>query len=190
MSHMHRAVSLFALVVFSTFAVAQDRKEAPPPLGTASFIPPEGNTKLQPLTPENFVTRAAVANLAEIDLSQMALDKSTNADIRKFATQIIKDHQAAQAKLKQIAGAQKIALPGSVDEERRKQREKLKELSGAEFEKQYVALMHTGHKEAAGLMEAATKSNDLDSAFKTYASETLQTVRNHTAAAEKLHAGH
>jgi putative membrane protein len=190
MSHIHRAACLFALIVFSTFATAQDRKEAPPPLGTASFIPPEGNTKLQPLTPENFVTRAAVTNLAEIDLSQMALDKSTNADIRKFATQIIKDHQAAQAKLKQIAGAQKIALPGSVDEERRKQREQLKELTGADFEKQYVALMHTGHNEAAGFLEAATKSNELDSAFKNYASETLQTVRNHRAEAAKLQASH
>jgi putative membrane protein len=190
MSHIQRAASLFALVVFSTFATAQDRKETPPPLGTASFIPPEGNTKLQPLTPENFVTRAAVTNLAEIDLSQIALDKSTNADTRKFATQIIKDHQAAQAKLKQVAGAQKIALPGSVDEERRKQREKLKELNGAEFEKQYVALMQAGHNEAAGLLESATKSNALDAAFKNYASETLQTVRNHQSQAEKLHAGH
>ena len=190
MSYIHRAVALFALVVFSTFATAQDRKEVPPPLGTASFIPPEGNTKLQPLTPENFVTRAAVANLAEIDLSQMALDKSTNVDLRKFATQIIKDHQTAQAKLKQIAGAQKIALPGSVDEEHRKQREKLKELSGAEFEKQYIALMHTGHNEAAGLLETATKSNELQSSFKTYANETLQTVRTHLAEAGKMHASH
>jgi putative membrane protein len=190
MLHIRRAVLLLTLVVFSTFATAQDRKEAPPPLGTASFIPPEGNTKLQPLTPENFVTRAAVTNLAEIDLSQMALDKSTNVDIRKFATQIIKDHQAAQAKLKQVAGAQKIALPGSVDEERRKQREQLKELTGAEFEKQYVALMHTGHDEAAGVLEAAVKSNELDSSLKNYANDTLQTVRSHQAEVQKLHAGH
>jgi putative membrane protein len=190
MSHINRAVSLIALIVFSTFATAQERKEAPPPLGTASFIPPEGNTKLQPLTAENFVTRAAVTNLAEIDLSQMALDKSTNVDIRKFATQIIKDHQAAQAKLKQIAGAQKIALPGSVDEERRKQREQLKELTGADFEKRYVALMQAGHNEAAGLLEAATKSKELDPAFKNYANTTLQTVLSHKAEAEKLHSAH
>jgi len=189
---MTRVAHLVACAIagVATCVGAQDRKETPPPLGTASFIPPEGNTKLQPLTPENFVTRAAVANMAEIDLSQLALDRSTAPAIRNFATQIIKDHQAAQAKLKQLAGAARIALPGTVDEEHRKQREQLKELTGAEFDKQYVAAMHAGHNEAAAMFESASKSNELNTAFKGYASETLQAVQRHRAEAEKLHARH
>jgi len=187
---MTRFAQLLACAVagFVTCAGAQDRKETPPPLGTASFIPPEGNTKLQPLTPENFVTRTAVANMAEIDLSQLALEKSTDANIRNVATQIIKDHQAAQGKLKQLAAAARIALPGTVDEEHRKQRETMKQLTGAEFEQQYLAAMHAGHNEAAAMLESATKSNELNTAFKNYASETLRAVQNHRAQVEKLHA--
>jgi len=182
-------LSMFALTLLASFATAQDRGDPPPPLGTASFIPPEGNTKLQPLTPERFVVRAAVTNMAEIELSQLALEKSSDAAIRQYANQLIRDHQAAQAKLKTVAATAKIALPGTVDEDHRKQKQKLEELTGADFDKQYIALMHSGHQQATTLLESASKSTELAAALKNYASETLRTVKMHAAEAEKLHAG-
>jgi putative membrane protein len=190
---MPRAPHVLCVAVFSlasAVAAGQENKATPPPLGTASFIPPEGNTKLQPLTPENFVTRAAVVNMAEIDASRLALQKSADPELRKFATQLVNDHQAAQAKLKAVAAAAKIALPGTVDEDHRVQKEKLAELAGADFDQQYISLMHSGHTQAIGLFDAAAKSNDLDAALKRYASETLTTVKAHALAAEKLHARH
>ena len=194
---MPRLLSATVFPVLALFAVlasaqdrAQDRKEPPPPLGTASFTPPEANTKPQPLTPETFVVRAAVTNMAEIELSQLALEKSADAAIRKYAAQLIKDHQAAQAKLKSTAAAAKIALPGAVDDEHRMQKEKLAELVGADFDKQYVTLMHTGHERAQKLLEGASKSADLDASLKDYATQTLTTVKAHAAEAAKLHAGH
>jgi putative membrane protein len=194
MSHLLAWISLPTLTLFALVVSAQDRteqrKESPPPLGTASFTPPEGNTQLQPLTPENFVVRAAVTNMAEIELGQLALEKSADSGIRQYATRLIKDHQAAQAKLKGIAAAAKIALPGTVDEEHRAQKQRLAELVGADFDKQYLSLMKTGHERAQKLLETAGKSADLEAPLKTYASETLATVRAHAAEAEKLHAGH
>ena len=194
---MRRPLAASALPVLTLCAMiasaqdrAQDRKEPPPPLGTASFTPPEANTKPQPLTPENFVVRAAVTNMAEIELSQLALERSADSAIRKFATQLVKDHQAAQAKLKSIAAAAKIALPGAVDDEHRMQKEKLAELVGADFDKQYVTLMHSGHERAQKLLEGASKSVDLDASLQGYASQTLATVKTHAAEAAKLHAGH
>jgi putative membrane protein len=186
MSRSRPAALLVALALFTTFAASQDRKEPPPPLGTASFTPPEGNTKLQPLTPETFVVRAAVTNMAEIELGQLALGKSADEAVRKFATQLIKDHQAAQGKLKSIAKTAKIALPGTVDEEHRRQKEQLSELVGAEFDKQFVALMHSGHQQAIGLFQSAGSAGDLDVALKNYASEALSTVNVHAAEAERL----
>jgi putative membrane protein len=194
MSRLRPWIALPALTLFAVVVSAQDRteqrQESPPPLGTASFIPPEGNTQLQPLTPENFVVRAAVTNMAEIELGQLALEKSADPGIRKYATQLIKDHQAAQAKLKGIAAAAKIALPGTVDEEHRAQKQKLAELVGADFDKQYLALMKAGHEQAQKLLEAAGKSADLEAPLKAYASETLATVKAHAVEAGKLHASH
>jgi putative membrane protein len=189
MNRSGAAIAACVLALFTAFASAQERKDPPPPLGTASFTPPEGNTKLQPLTPENFVVRAAVTNMAEIELGQLALEKSADPAIRRYATQLIKDHQAAQARLKSIAATAKIALPGAVDDEHRMHKEKLAELVGADFDKQYVALMQKGHEQAQKLLESA-KSANLDVPLKTYASETLATVKAHAAEAAKLHTAH
>jgi putative membrane protein len=164
----------------------QERKENPPPLGTASFVPPESK-KREPLTAENFVVRAAVANMSEIELSELALEKSANPALRKYATQIIQDHRAAQMKLKAVAGAAKIALPGAVDEDRRKRKQALAESAGAEFDRQYIALMQSGHDQAIDLMSSASQSQEIDAPLTRYASETLKTVQHHREQINTLH---
>jgi putative membrane protein len=157
---------------------AQERQDHPPPLGTASFTPPESK-KREPLTAENFVVRAAIANLSEIELSELALEKSANPTLRKYATQLIQDHRAAQDKLRSVAGAAKIALPGTVDEERRKQKQSLSERVGVDFDRQYLALMQSDHDQVIELMSSASQSQEIDAALKRYASETLRTVQHH-----------
>jgi putative membrane protein len=170
--------ALVAFPVASQDTRSQERKASPPPLGTASFIPPESKQR-EPLTPENFVVRAAIANMSEIELSELALEKSADTSIRKYATQIIQDHKAAQAKLKAVAAPAKIALPGTVDEDHRQQRQALAERVGVEFDREYVALMQSGHDQAIDLMSSAAKSQGLEASLKSYASETLKTVQQH-----------
>jgi putative membrane protein len=170
--------ALVALPVASQDTRSEQRKESPPPLGTASFTPPESK-KQEPLTPENFVVRAAIANMSEIELSELALEKSADPALRKYATQIIQDHKAAQAKLKAVAAPAKIALPGTVDEAHRKQKQALAEKVGVEFDREYVSLMQTGHDEAIKLMSSAAKSQELEASLQGYANETLKTVQRH-----------
>jgi len=179
-----------ALLTAATSAAGAENPQTTPPLGTASFTPPEANAKSTSLTPQTFVTRAAVANMAEIEASQLALERSADAGLRKLAMQIINDHRAAQAKLKTIAAGAKIALPGAVDEEHRAKKAQLAELTGASFDKQYVSMMHAGHQEATALFESATQSAQLQAPLKAYASETLKTVQLHATEAEKLRKQH
>jgi putative membrane protein len=192
MRHAQRLSCVAVLTAFVALPVAsqdtrsQERKENPPPLGTAAFIPPDSK-KREPLTPENFVVRAAIANLSEIELSELALKKSADASIRKFATQIIQDHKAAQARLKSVAGAAKIALPGTVDEDHRQQKQALAERVGVEFDREYVSLMQSGHDQAIDLMSSAVKSQELEASLKNYANETLKIVQQHRDRINALH---
>jgi putative membrane protein len=164
---------------------AEQRQNHPPPLGTASFIPPESK-KREPLTAENFVVRAAITNLSEIELSELALEKSSNPTLRKYATRLIEDHRAAQQKLRSVAGAAKIALPGTVDEDRRKQKQSLSERVGTDFDRQYLALMQSGHDQAIELMSSASQSQEIDAPLKGYASETLKIVKQHRQQIDEL----
>ena len=50
----------------------------------------------------DFVRDVAIKNMAEIELSRMALDRSTNLDIKSFAQRLIDDHSAAGNKLKGV----------------------------------------------------------------------------------------
>ncbi len=65
------------------------------------------------LTPQQFVSDAANSGLKEIYLSQLALEKSTNADVKDFARHMVKDHRAAGKKLGKIAMAEGLSLPAT-----------------------------------------------------------------------------
>jgi putative membrane protein len=55
------------------------------------------------LTPQQFVNDAAMGGMEEVYVSQLALDKSSNEDVKSLANRMIKDHSAANKKLEKIA---------------------------------------------------------------------------------------
>lgn len=56
-----------------------------------------------PLTPQQFVNDAMAGNLKEVYLSEMAMDRCTNAEVQHFAEHMLRDHRAANEKLVKIA---------------------------------------------------------------------------------------
>lgn len=56
-----------------------------------------------PLTPQQFVTDAAIGGMKEVYLSQLALNRTTNDDVKDFANHMVKDHTAANLKLARLA---------------------------------------------------------------------------------------
>jgi putative membrane protein len=63
------------------------------------------------LTSQQFVSDAAVGGMKEIFLSDLALNESTNADIKGFAMHMVKDHSKANDKLMKIAGDKGLNFP-------------------------------------------------------------------------------
>jgi predicted outer membrane protein len=166
---------------------AQEPDPTPPPRGTTSFTPLP-DLERQPLTPANFVTRAAIANMSEIELGQMALQKSDDPAIKEFAEQLIQHHRAAMNELRTVAAQQHLALPGTVDEDHRKVKQQLSTLNDAAFDRRYLEAMTTGHDKAVALFEAATQTPELPVNLKSYASESLATLKEHRKTARALSA--
>lgn len=125
-----------------------------------------------------FSTEAANAGMSEVALSEMALKKSTNADVKAFAEGMIKDHKAANEKLKALATAKNITLPAVVGEEEQKVAAELSTKAGAEFDKAYVDQMVKDHDKAVSLFEDASK-NVKDADLKAFAIETLPKLKAH-----------
>lgn len=158
----------------------------PPPLGTASFVPP-ANLDEQPLNSQSFVVQAALINMAEVEIGTLAQKNSANADVRRFGAQLVKDHRDSFTKLKNIAAEAKIALPAELDPEHQMLRDELNKLDGPAFDAKFANAMVNGHEKAIGLFKLAGSSEKLTPALRSYATSTLPTLQQHAQTAHQLH---
>jgi putative membrane protein len=187
-------------LVFGAYAQVPD--ETPPPRDRAtspdanrstgtprspSTASTERHAGMKAVTPEKFASQAAVISKAEIELGQLAMQKSEDQAVRSFAQRMVKDHQAADAKLKKIAAQENITLPQSLDPEHQALKQKLSKLDGEAFDREYAKQMEKGHDEAVALFESASQNQQMPSELKQFAASTLPTLKEHQELAESLH---
>jgi predicted outer membrane protein len=113
-------------------------------IGTAANVKSDGD----------FVQDMAMMNLAEIELSRLALGKTARPDIKSFAQRIIDDHGTAVNKLKSVVSAHPIEWPAQLDEKHRKTADELAKESDADFDRAYVKAMVDGHQDLAAKLES------------------------------------
>lgn len=139
------------------------------------------------VTPQSFAKQAAMIGQAEIELGQLALQKTQDPGVRSYAQRMVKDHQAAAAKLDEIAVRDDLELPQTLDAERQALKEKLATLNGPTFDREYSKAMLQGHDRAVALFESASRAPQLTPALKEFAAATLPTLKEHLDMARSLH---
>jgi putative membrane protein len=142
----------------------------------------------KPVSPQSFATQAAVIGRAEIEFGQLAAQKSQDKGVRDYAQRMVKDHEAADAKLQKIAEQANLMWPESLDAEHEALKEKLSTLQGAAFDREYVKAMAKGHDKAVALFEAASQAPQMPAQLKEFAAATLPTLKEHDEIAHSLHA--
>jgi len=125
-----------------------------------------------------FLVKVAGINMEEIQLGQLALQKSTMPDIKDLGKMMIDDHTKAQSDLTALALKESIPLPTTLDSNAQNDYKKLSNLSGSDFDKQYCDMMVSGHKGAIALFESESKNTD-DTAIRQMATATLPTLHKH-----------
>lgn len=125
---------------------------------------------------DNFWTNAAEGGMAEVEMGRLALQKSQNADVKKFAQMMVTDHTKANDELKALAAKKNVVLPTDTGSHK-STLDKLKGLSGAEFDKAYVDAMVEGHEDTVDLFE--DNADDSDADIKAFATKTLPTLKSH-----------
>jgi len=132
-----------------------------------------------------FATNAAQAGLAEVELGRLAVRLGSNPAVQSFGQKMIVDHSQANTELQTIAGKKKLELPRDVNANQRSTIDKLSKLSGAQFDKEYVADMVSDHEAAAKDFESqANKGNDAE--LKAFAAKTLPAIQRHLQMARDL----
>jgi putative membrane protein len=141
---------------------------------------------MKAVTPQSFASQAAVIGKAEIELGQIALKNTQDANVRTYAQRMVKDHSAADKKLQAIAAKENLQLPQSLDAEHESLKAKLQGLKGEDFDRAYVQAMAKGHDKAVALFESASQQPQMPDELKQFAASTLQTLEQHQEMAHSL----
>jgi putative membrane protein len=126
----------------------------------------------------SFYKKAAEGGIAEVELGNLAQNKSPTQSVKDYGAMMVKDHSAANDKLKAIADSKNIKLPSSPSAAQMATKTKLEVLKGTAFDKSYIKGMVKDHEEDIKEFENEASSGQ-DADAKAYASATLPTLKAH-----------
>jgi len=133
----------------------------------------------------HFYKAAAAGGMGEVEMGRMAQEKSNDPQVKEFAAMMVKDHSAANEELKSLAASKAVSLPEGPGTRAEAEKAKLQMLSGASFDKSYIAGQIADHKRTIALLNKEISSGQDDEA-KAFARKILPTVRAHLRAANEL----
>jgi putative membrane protein len=132
-----------------------------------------------------FVTKAAQGGIAEVALSQDAVERGQDGDVKTFAQELVTDHSQANEDLKQLAATKGWKVPLKTDAAHRAQAKRLSRLSGTAFDRAYVKGMVADHDAAVAMFQRYAKSGS-DEDLKAWVTKTLPTLEDHQQTATAL----
>jgi putative membrane protein len=132
-----------------------------------------------------FVRQALQGGMAEVQLGQLAQQKSSNPDVKQFAQKMVDDHTKLGDAMKQVAQQLHVKTPDSLSGKDKSTMAKLNALNGDAFDKAYIKDMVKDHKqdEKDFKQEADNTSNP---ALKSVASQGGQMISEHLQMIEQI----
>lgn len=146
------------------------------------------NRETAPVDKESsdFAVKAADGGMLEVTLGKVAQDKAVNPRVKEFGAMMVRDHSKAGDDLKAIAANKNITLPDSVGNDFQEHIRDMEKKSGKDFDKAYMDMMVNDHKKDIDMFENAA-GNLSDPELKTFASNTLPTLRTHQDSAKAVY---
>jgi putative membrane protein len=125
-----------------------------------------------------FMKNAAEGGISEVELGQLAQQKATNPAVKEFGAMMVKDHSAANDKLKALAASKQVSLPDGSSVMQKATKTKLNMMSGNSFDKSYVKGMIDDHKQdIKEFQKEASEGKDPEA--RAFATATLPTLQTH-----------
>ena len=135
---------------------------------------------------QDFMVKAEQANLAEIDASRFALQKTNDEEVRDYASMIQSDHGRALKDLTDLMKDKNVQQPKNLAAADTKQEmDRMNRLTGSEFDREFVNMMVADHQKAVEMFrDASTTAQNAD--LKKYVDDTLPKLGMHLEKAQRL----
>lgn len=133
----------------------------------------------------DFIQKAAMGDMFEVEASKIALAKSQSKDIKSFAQMMIDAHTATTEALKPIAAKLTINPPAQLDSDHQGKIDELNKADAKSFDKKYLDQQEAAHQAALDLMKGEA-DNGQDADLKAFAAATAPKVQEHLDHAKSL----
>ncbi|MEO1968395.1 MAG: DUF4142 domain-containing protein [Sphingomonadaceae bacterium] len=133
----------------------------------------------------SFLTKAMKGDNSEVKLGKLAVSQAAGQRVRDFGRMLADDHSKAKAQVAALATSLGVAVTDEPSDRANIEYEKLKELSGSQFDKEFVSYMIEDHRADIEAFENEASSDD-PPIVKHMAANTLPTLKKHLEKAQSL----
>lgn len=132
-----------------------------------------------------FIENAAKSGMAEIQMGQTAVSKSSDDKVKALAQHIVDDHSKANDALKSLAESKKVSFPSGPAKDAQKENDKLQAMKAAGFDQAWSKAMVKDHQDAIKLFTTEGKDTK-DADIQQFVKTNLPTLKSHLEAAQQL----
>jgi putative membrane protein len=130
-----------------------------------------------------FIEKAVRGGMAEVELGQLAEQRAHSPKVKAFGQRMVNDHSNADKTLERIASSKGVTIPVGLEKEAQRKYDRLEKLSGARFDREYMATMVSHHEKDISAFKKEERSAK-DGDVKSFARTTLPTLEEHLTIAE------
>ena len=173
-----RQVLYFLLAIAALSAAACNRGD---------YVEAARETRQPTVTPaeQEFLMKAADANLSNIDVARLAMHKSQNSDVKDFANMIQSDDASALEDLTDLMNDKGVSLPNTLSPETKTEIETMTALSGAELDREFANMMVAQLQKEIGMYHDQVEIAQTPDVRK-YAEDLLPRLEMHLEKAQRL----
>ncbi len=184
--------SLFTVLVLGLISVgctSTNKASTPDTAAQPNSTATSASSSSSPSTnsDQDFVTKAAQGNSAEVELGKIVAAKSKNPSVKQFAQMMVKDHTAALNELQELAQTKNLNFNDDLPDDAKELQTKLSGDTGKQLDTDYMDNMVQDHQK--DVQEFTDKSqNAKDPDVKQWAGKTLPTLQKHLEKAQQIDA--
>ncbi len=182
-----------AMLLCGSMAIAQAPRDSAGPASQAPGQSPSMDAQMNGMQGPNqpspmdrmFVSKAMQGSMAEVQLAQLTLQKSSNDQVKQFAQRMIDDHTKLNEQMKPVAEQVGVKAPDQISKNDRKTIAKLQALSGSAYDQAYIKDMVKDHKQDLSQFQTEASSGQ-DQTVKDAANQGSKVIAQHLQMAQQL----
>ena len=134
---------------------------------------------------KQFLMTASQGDYTEITFSKLALDKSTNPQVKAYAQKMIDDHTKLETEMKPFADKMGVTPATSLDQMHQQLYDQLSQQSGVDFDKGYMNGMDKDHHQTLDAFKTEISSTQ-NAEMKPTLKKGEKVVAEHTKMADSM----